>query len=298
VERQSKHVVYEAGYHEMPVIVPRWRKLPNSVYGMGAMFDALPDTRELNDLTFLEKQAVEMSIAPPIKAKDDGIFNPKMVSIGPRKFIVCADPSAMEPLYEGARIDIGWTAKERLQAQIRKTLMSDQLQPADGPAMTATEVHVRVAIIRQLLGPVYGRFQAEYLAPLVTRCFGIMLRAGALGQPPQELANRIASVRYISPLARAQKLEEVVATERWFANVGAIAQVKPNVLDIVDEDIAGRELAEALGVPRKMVRSVDDVAQFRAERAQMQAQQEQQAAIQPVLQEAGIEAAKKVVGAN
>lgn len=298
VETQSKQLVYESGYHEMPVIVPRWRRMPNSVYGIGPMFDALPDIKELNDLTYLEKQAIEMSIAPPIKVKDDGVMNPKMVSVGPRKFIVCADPDNMQPLYDGARIDIGWTAKERLQAQIRKTLMSDQLQPADGPAMTATEVNVRVALIRQLLGPVYGRFQAEYLAPLVKRCFGIMLRAGALGQPPQSLSNRIANVKYISPLARAQKMEEVVATERWVANVGAIAQVKPNVLDIVDEDNVGRGMAEALGVPRDNVRSIDDTAEYRRVRAEREQQAQQREAITPVLQEAGIAAAKQVVGAN
>lgn len=298
VERNTKLVVYESGYHEMPVIVPRWRRLPSAVYGVGPMFDALPDTRELNELTYLEKQAVEMSIAPPIKTKDDGIFNPKMVSVGPRKFLVCADPDSMQPLYDGARIDIGWTAKERLQAQIRKTLMSDQLQPVDGPAMTATEVHVRVALIRQLLGPVYGRFQAEFLAPLVRRCFGIALRAGVLGTPPAEVRNRMADVRYISPLARAQKLEEVVATERLFANAGAIAAARPEVMDNLDADQAVREMAEALGVPRKVIRSTDEVAAYRERRRQQEAQAQQQATLEPVLQEVGIEAGKKLVGAN
>lgn len=297
VDVQSKQVVYEGGFHEMPVIVARWARLPNSVYATGPMFNALPDTKELNELTALEKQAIEMSIAPPLKMKDDGVLNPKLVKIGPRMGIICADPENIQPLYDGARIDIGWTAKDRLQAQIRKTLMSDQLQPADGPAMTATEVHVRVGLIRQLLGPIYGRFQAEWLAPLFKRCFGLMLRRGALGQPPQELAGREASIEFSNPLARAQKYEEVVAGERWLANVGALAAAKPKVLDIVDEDKVARDMGSALGVPSGWVRSVDDTAEVRRVRAQMEQEQQQQEAVQPVLQQAGIEAAKKAIAA-
>jgi hypothetical protein len=67
--------------------------------------------------------------------------------------------------------------QDKLQAQIRKILMADQLQAQDGPAMTATEVHVRVNLIRQLLGPIYARLQAEYLQPLIERCFGLAYRA-------------------------------------------------------------------------------------------------------------------------
>ena len=93
----------------------------------------------------------------------------------------------MKPLLTGADFNVAFTAEERLQASIRKIMMADQLQPQDGPAMTATEVHVRVALIRQLLGPVYGRFQAEYLQPLVERCFGIAFRAGVFPPAPESL---------------------------------------------------------------------------------------------------------------
>jgi len=70
--------------------------------------------------------------------------------------------------------------------------------------MTATEVHVRVDLIRQQLGPVYGRWQSEYLIPIVERCFGLALRAGVLGQPPEELQGQDMQIKFLSPLARAQ----------------------------------------------------------------------------------------------
>jgi hypothetical protein len=130
-------------------------------------------------------------------AEDDGVLNPRTVKVGPRRIIVNSTES-MKPLLTGADFNVAFTAEERLQASIRKIMMADQLQPQDGPAMTATEVHVRVALIRQLLGPVYGRFQAEYLQPLVERCFGIAFRAGVF-LPPPRVSRAPISTCVISP---------------------------------------------------------------------------------------------------
>jgi len=164
--------------------------------------------------------------------------------------------------------------------------MADQLQPQDGPAMTATEVHVRVALIRQLLGPVYGRFQAEYLQPLVTRCFGLAFRAGVFSEPPATLDGANFNVRYISPLARAQKLEDVTAIERLGVNIVQLMQLAPQVADLIDGDEATRVVADALGVPAKVLRDDQDVADLRQAR-QQQAQAQQQA----LMMQAGSEAA-------
>jgi len=159
--------------------------------------------------------------------------------------------------------------------------MADQLQPQDGPQMTATEVHVRVGLIRQLLGPVYGRLQSEYLQPFVERCFGLAFRAGALGQPPQSLAGRQFHVRYISPLARAQRLEDVVAMDRL--ETGLITksqQGKPELMDIYDWEEADRLRAQYLGVPGKLMRSDDDIKVIRDARAEAAQKAEQQQMMQ------------------
>ena len=75
---------------------------------------------------------------------------------------------------------------------------------------------------------------------------------------------------YISPLARAQKLEDVTAIERLSVNVANIAQAKPEVLDLIDEDEAVRVLSTALGVPSKIVRKSADVDRLRAQKAKQQ----------------------------
>lgn len=283
IEIDGKHVILEQGFEEFPCAVPRWTMIPGSVYAVGPAFDALPDMLELNELVRMEKAAADLAIAGMWIAEDDGVLNPKTVKVGPRKIIVANSVDSMKPLKSGSDFNYAESKIARLQASIRKILMADQLQAQDGPAMTATEVHVRVALIRQLLGPVYGRLQAEYLQPMITRCFGIAYRAGVLGQAPESLAGRNYSIRYISPLARSQKLEEVTAIDQFIEGAAAAAAIDPTVMDNVDLDEAQRIRGEALGVPSAVIRSKADVSarrEQRAQEAQAAQQQEQQAAMQ------------------
>jgi hypothetical protein len=149
--------------------------------------------------------------------------------------------------------------------------------------MTATEVHVRVGLIRQLLGPIYGRLQAEYLAPMVERCFGLAYRAGLVGMAPDSLGGANLKVKYNNPLARAQKMEDVAASERLdqtlvtYASLGATVPAAAAALDVIDFDEKLRITIDGLGVPLKATRDVDALAAFRQARAEAQAAAAQQA---------------------
>jgi hypothetical protein len=62
VEVSGKHRVRE-GYHEFPVCVPRWMKIPGGSYGIGPVYDALPDCKELNETKRMEKAAQDLAIS-------------------------------------------------------------------------------------------------------------------------------------------------------------------------------------------------------------------------------------------
>ncbi len=296
IECKQKKVVRESGYHEFPCVAPRWLGIPRTAYAVGPMFDALPDVKELCELKRMNKAAAELTIAGMWIAEDDGVLNPRTVKVGPRKIIVANSVDSMKPLETGGNWQLSEVMIADLQRSIREALMADQLQPQDGPAMTATEVHVRVGLIRQLLGPVYGRMQSEYLQPLIERCFGIAYRAGIFPPPPESLIERNFNVRYTSPLSRAQKLEEVTAIERLHMNIAQVAQVMPEVLDLVDEDQAIRVMSDALGVPNKVIRDENAVEVVREQRKKQQAEAQQQAMAQQLQQTAGEEVIKSAVG--
>lgn len=285
--------VRESGFHEMPVVVPRWLRVAGSVYAVGAMYAALPDVRQLNELKAFELAGADIAISGMWLGIDDGVFNPRTVKLGPRKVVIAADKDSLTPLTTGANFQLSDIMVTKLQASIRKVLMADQLQPQDGPAMTATEVHVRVEMIRKLLGPIYGRLQAEYLRGLVDRCFGIAYRAGIFKPAPQSLRGRAFSVRYMSPMARAQKLEDVMAIEATWVSAVQIAQAKPEILDELDASKSLELLVEGRGAPQSIRRTADEVAKIRAERAAAQKQQQAEAAAQQSQQVGMDEAAKQ-----
>lgn len=300
VEVNKKHIVRESGYHEFPCSVPRWHVLPGSQYAIGPVSDAVADMATLNQVRRFELMNLDMAVAGMWIAEDDGVLNPRSVKVGPRKIIVANSVDSMKELKSSTDFQVAFMSEDRIQAQIRKVLLADQLQPQDGPAMTATEVHARMNLIRNLLGPIYGRFQSEFLKPLIDRCFGIAFRAGALTPPPDSLRGRNTNIKYQSPLARAQRLEEVTAIDAYVAGLVEVSAATGDttVMDNVDLDAAARVKAEALGVPANVVPKAEDIQKRRELRLQAQQEQQEQQQAMQLQQAAGEEMIKKSVGAT
>lgn len=283
MEVESGHILRESGYHEFPCMVPRWARLPASCYATGPMSDALPDARTLNEVVKWGLMGAETAIAPPMVAEDDGVLNPKNIKMGPRKIIVANSVDSIKPLITGAKVEFAEIKAERLQAAIRRMLFADQLPPADGPVKTAYEWAVRVEMMRKLAGPLYARFQAEFLQVLIERTFGITWRANEasgyklVGRPPDSLLGRNFSVRYLSPLARAQRIEDVASMDRFEQALIVEAQIDPQVVDIYDMDETARERSRLLGIPQRLVRDERKVGVVRKARQEAQQAAQQQA---------------------
>lgn len=289
---ETGEMIRESGYHEQPFAVARWSMLPQSCYAIGPVSVALPTARSLNKLKEMQFAALDLNIGGIWKARDDGVMNPANVKIEPRSVVSVSDMDNLQPLKDGADFNPALVTEERLQASIRKVMMTDQLQPQDGPAMTATEVHVRVQMIRQALGPLYGRIQSEFFTQIIDRCFGLIFRAGILGTPPDELRGAEVRPRYLAAIARAQRQQDIAAIEQSTMSVMQVAQASPEVLDNVDLDAAARKLYELHGASI-VLRKTEDRDKIRAGRKQAQEQAQQQAMLAPVMQEAGKQMVKQ-----
>lgn len=263
VEVGKNRICRESGYHEMPVIIARWRRIPRSEYPVGPMADALPAVKRLNKLMSMEMTSADIAICGMWIGVDDGVLNPRTVKVGPRVMIVANDTDSIKPLQTGANFQLSEHIATRLQQQIKTMLMADQMPPADGPVRSATEFHIRAQMLRQILGPMYGRMMSEFLRPLLERCFGIALRAGVLGPIPQSLQGKEVSIQFSSPLARAQLLEEVNAIDTFVQGTLVAAQEYPEALDSINIDEAQAVRAKALRVPPKVARTMEELAEYR-----------------------------------
>lgn len=295
IEKSAQRIVRESGYHEFPCVVPRWMQLPNSPYATGPVSSALPVISSLNEMLRMELVAVGRAAAGVYVAEDDGVLNPRTVKVRGGTVIVANSVDSIKELPTGADFNVTFSKADQMRAEIRRLMLADQLPPVDGPTKTATEFHMRAMMLRRLLGPVYGRFQTEDLAPTVERVFGLAYRAGVLPPAPQSLADRSLSVRYQSPLARAQKMEDVAAIERLFANAMTMAQGgMPEALDLFDPDEAMRLMGKGLGAPGDVLRTdkaVGALREARQEQQAAQAQQEQQAQMQGMAADAAFKRA-------
>ena len=270
---EDKMFVRGGGYNEFPYLVPRWSKATGEIFGRSPSYNALPDIKTLNKAVEIGLKAWAKAIDPPLLVQDDGVIG--KVRMTPGGITVIRNDAAIKPLQIGSNWQITDLKENQLRTAIRQAYYSDQLQLQDGPQMTATEVQVRYELMQRLLGPTLGRFQSEFLNPLIDRVFGLMFRANAFLPVPEIIRGETIDVEYVGPLARSQRMEEAVAVERLYQLAMQVVQLDPSIMDIIDHDEAIRMRANLLGVPKSVLRGKEEVDEMREAKAQQAAMEQQ-----------------------
>ncbi|WP_017773830.1 portal protein [Paraburkholderia kururiensis] len=266
------------GFHEFPVVAPRWDIVGNDAYGRSPCMDALGDVKQLQVEQKRKAQAIDKMVNPPMVA-DVALKNePATLIPGGVTYIPgSANSVGFKPVYEvrpeiqEMMLDIK-EVQERIERVLFKDLflMISQLDTV----RTATEIDARKEEKLIQLGPVLERFENEALDPAIDRIFNVMLRAGLLPPVPQELRGEQIQVQYISMLAEAQKAVSTAGVERLAQFVGNLAGAVPGALDNVDWDEMIDEYADQLGVSPKIIVPLAKVLKIRAQRQQQQQQAE------------------------
>jgi hypothetical protein len=278
IDVQGRVTLRTSGYDEQPAMIPRWTKTTGEIYGRGPGFVALPDIKTLNKAVELKLKAWAKIVDPPLMVRSEAVVG--QVQLRSAGLTYVRDMDSIKPLTElGGDLKTADMEEEKIRKAIQRMFFSDQLQLQDGPQMTAYEVQVRYELMQRVLGPTLGRLQVEYLNPLINRIFWIRFRASAKNSPYRQLdawckKNGVAlDVEYEGPLAKAQRLAESTAMQRFWQIVLPLTEAKPEILDNVDFDYMIREHADSVGTPAKMLRSPEGVQQVRDARQQAQAQQ-------------------------
>ena len=126
--------------------------------------------------------------------------------------------------------------------------------------MTATEVMQRTEEKMRLLGPVLGRLQSELLQPLITRSFNLLLKMASF-PTTRKLGDQDVEIEYVSPLAKAQKTQELSSVMRGIEIFGSLQNVAP-VFDYLDVDGLVDHIKDVLGLPAKVMRSKAQVQEI------------------------------------
>ncbi len=268
VAMKDEVISKKSGYFEFPYIIPTWSKASGEMYGRGPTNIAMPDIRTLNAATAYMRQAWAKDIKPsrlvPESLGVDIDDVPGTNIPVPAHLIEIIKKGA---LTSEARWEVSVEEREQLRTAIKECYFTDQIQLQKQAQMTATESQIILELMQRLLGPVFGRLEAQ-LAPMVERVFGIMLRAGALAPVPGVIADGELDIEYVGPLARSQRQSEINALRQWLEQLVQIAAIKPDIVDVPNFDEIARDSARVLNVNERYVNAQDDVDEVREQRAE------------------------------
>ena len=283
-EYGSGHIINIGGFKEMPYVVPRYLKSSTEIYGRSPAMNALPDVKVLNKMVETALKAAAKQVEPPLLVPDDSMLSPIRMSAGSLNYYRSGSRDRIEPLNIGQQTSVTLNQENQRREAIAKTFHIDQLLVTANRTMTATEVLQRNEEKMRILGPVLGRLQSELLQPLILRVFNIMLRNKLFKQAPEILANQEIDIEYVSPMALAQKGQELQSLMRGLELFGQIGQIAP-VQDYIDENGLIKQIIRITGLPARMIKSDKQVAAIRDQRA---AAQQQQMEMMQAMQEAKV----------
>lgn len=316
VELETKKVLRESGFHEMPTMITRFWKAAGEVYGRSPAMEAMPDILEVNAMRDAADIAIEKSLDPPLAMFHDGTAGGGTVDTSAGAFNIFQISGKMgalnqrfiEPIVTVGEMNSTYKRISELKEDIFNAFFADRLTDLNSnQRMTAEEVRIRNEMRGQSLNTIYARQIAELFTPLIERVFNILFDIGWLGviegsiehqiamqkgQNPYIIPDQIAQlmvsgqnvfrIKFISPAARTMQAEEVQGMEATVFTAIKIAAESgdTSILDNIDFDIFIRRYNDLKGGASDIIRSLDDVSKIRADRAQNQAQMQQMQAQQ------------------
>ena len=268
----------ESGFKEFPAVVPRWATAGGDIYGNSPGMEALGDIKQLQHEQLRKGQAIDYQTKPPLQVPTS-MKNRDVETLPGGVSFYDGQTAGIKTAFE-VNLDLNALLMDiqDVRERIRGSFYADlflMLANATDTRMTATEVAERHEEKLLMLGPVLERLHNELLDPLIEITFTRMVEAGALLPPPPELQGMDLNVEFVSMLAQAQRAIGTNSVDRYVANLGAVAQFKPDVLDKFDSDQWADAYGDMLGVDPKLIVPSDKVALIRKARNEAQAAQAQ-----------------------
>lgn len=265
----------ESGFKRFRVLAPRWATSSEDVYGTSPGMEVLGDIKQLQHEQLRKSQGIDHQTRPALQGPSS--LKGHELDMLPGGYTAADSPNgqaAIRRLFEGdVRLDFLLEDIRDVRQRIREGMYSDlflMISQATSNSMTATEVAERHEEKLLMLGPVLERLHYELLDPLVEMTFDRMLEANILPPPPEELMGQNLDVEFVSILAQAQRAIGANSTDRFVGNLGAMAQIKPDVLDKFDSDVWVDSMSDQLGIDPEMIVGQDKVVMIREQRAQQQ----------------------------
>ena len=282
----EKKIIQQKGFDEFPVPVFRWYRQPTDAYGVdGPGRKAIGDVREIFWATGMWNNAVAKVIEPPMVAPPEvGQYPmgtvPGFLNVAPG---AAKGNEGFRPAYQ-IQPDLKAIQEKRMELKtcIDKTCFADVFRMIANTDKTQPETATywlqRIQENYNVIAPVYGNFEHDWLKPLFRIMYKIFERQGAfkqggpVGPPPPQLAAKGLKWNIISSISSALKMKETTSYDKAVLFTTETMKVNPQAGDVLDTDKLNRRYYKALNIIG-VAKDEDQVAQVRQARAKQAAAQ-------------------------
>ena len=302
-EFDTKKILRESGYLQMPIIISRFLKALGEKQGRSPAMFAMPAIMRLNVVWELLMRAGEKKLDPPLYMLDNGVLGGDTLDTSPRAVNVfqvsgMGERAPIGPLYDVGNLQDIYPIAETLVDDIGKAFFIDRLMDLNNEArMTLGEAQIRDRIRGEGLSSVFKRQETEFFSRFVSTSFNMLLEEGLLGvvrgseaerkilvaglDPlyipgdivrAMQRGQRVYTIKYISPASRVMRTEELQGVTQSLDIALAAAQGFPEMLDNYDPDVLVKKLNELSGVDEEILRDTETIKAIRESRAKMQEQ--------------------------
>lgn len=272
---EGRALIEEEFLNTSPYVHSRYLTTPGEVYGRGPVMMMLAEVKMLQQMRKSQVRMGQLQSEPPLLMSDDAAlqaFDMRPNALNPGGLNAQGQRLVM-PLEVGGNFSISKDMIEDSRKSVNDGMGITLFQVlVDSPNMTATEAMFRNQEKGQLLAPMMGRQQSEFVGPCIEREIDLAHKMNLLPPMPQELIEAGAGYRieYVSPINRLQKADEGVAILNTIQSITPMAQADPSVIKVFNFPAIARELAEINGLPSRLTYSEDEVAAQQQQDAQQQ----------------------------
>lgn len=308
IDYTNKFILKESGFDEFPIVVSRFTKLTDEIWGRCPSFLAMPTVRDINILAESIIRAQEKMLDPTLGVLDDGTLGRGSIDTSAGAINTIRYNSRLnsqKPVFEIGSVHDLPSAYQRLKDMIDQVAafykLDRLLDMGSDVQMSASEAVIRDGKSAKGCFSIYNRQESDKLTPLVEKTINIIIKRGLVGvekgsdlearvytnrgkEPvylPDEIIRRIKTgeeiyeLQYLTPARRKRDVEEAQAIMSANDQVIKLAQIDPSYVDYYDMDKAVKELIYKVGVPLHLLRDDDTVKAIRDNRAQNQQQMQQ-----------------------
>ncbi|MDR2964198.1 MAG: head-tail connector protein [Treponema sp.] len=285
IDYDGDHLIEESGYNEFPYAVFIWDTINGTAYGDSPAINALDDIVQLNMIDRAKMRIAQMSAFPAFNTPESMREEVGVVPNG-HNYYKNKD-ELIFPINTGQNFPITLEAQRDMENRVKDWFYVDYFlalmnqRPQD---LTATYVMQlqgeKAAVLSDLVVNLNNA-----LTKIIQRSFNILWRQRKIPQPPEAINGSGAQLKvdFIGPLAQAQKkFHESAGINQGLQLIGAVGQLSPVAMDVIDFDQTLKSGLDGMGFPQSAIREDRDIEELRKERAQQEAamQQQQQAMAQ------------------